>query len=86
MSDDREEFFAKYGHPERLADRETNVLVFLHSSQESAEVSAQRNRDIYGHPCHVELAGEGWITVVDLRPAVAEFALDGKRVNLDREN
>lgn len=70
----REERWEKYGYPERLADDiDGEVLVFGHTSQEAAEVSAKANREEYGHPCEVEQRNGRWVTVVDLRPRLAEI-------------
>jgi hypothetical protein len=51
------------------------VLVFAHGSREAAEAGAACNREHYGHPSRAELRESvGWVTVVDLRPAIARLA------------
>jgi hypothetical protein len=70
----RAAFVVLFGEPKRLPDREPGrVLVFRHSSREAAEVSAARNRSHHGHPSHVEQQDGGWLTVVDLRPSIADI-------------
>lgn len=70
-----EQLLAKYGkHPTRLNDRVPGeVLVFQHLSEEQADDYAQSNRVHYGHPVGVEQTTEGWITVVNLGPAIARI-------------
>jgi hypothetical protein len=67
----REELRERYGKPIRLPDREDNVLVSAHGSREAAEAYAAANRDVWGHPSTAEEIPV-WVTVTDLRPAMAE--------------
>lgn len=59
--------------PVRLVDEVPGeVLVFAHASEEEAKHSAKANREFYGHPSHHEQRII-WVTVVDIRPALAEL-------------
>jgi hypothetical protein len=69
-----------HGKPERLPAREEHVLAFRHSSQEAAEAYADSNRNHHGHPAWVEQTPDGWLSVVDLRPAVARAREEVARV------
>lgn len=56
---------------ERLPDDVPGrVMVFGHSSEAHAAVSAHRNRADYGHPAWHEQRAGRWVTVVDLRPRI----------------
>lgn len=61
-----EELFAK---PVRRADR-GDVLVFLHESQLAAESYAAANREFYGYDSTIEESDEGWLSLVDIGPAI----------------
>jgi hypothetical protein len=63
----------KYGTPERLADREADVLVFRHTCEESARAFAAANNEDGSHPSTVEELDGYWVTVVDLRPHLAQI-------------
>jgi hypothetical protein len=71
---------APYPRPARIrgdvSDEQGEVvLVFAHGSREAAEAGAACNREHYGHPSRAELRESvGWVTVVDLRPAIARLA------------
>lgn len=71
----------RYGQPRRLPDDvEGLVLVFGHASRAAAYAFALADRRVFGHPAERELReGVGWVSVVDLRPALAE--LDWRRLS-----
>jgi hypothetical protein len=73
----------EHGRPSRLPDDvDGAVLVFGHRDEEAARVFAAANRAVYGHPAAVDLReAVGWVSVVDLRPRLAE--LDRERFGLD---
>lgn len=72
----RDELLAAHGQPTRLPDDvEGQVLAFAHSSRESAEAFAAADVEWFGHPAYAELRESiGWVSVVDLRPAIAQAA------------
>lgn len=75
----REELVEKYGWPTRLPDDiEGKVIVFGHESHESARAFADSNKKNNGHPTWVERRYEQWVSVVDLRPALAQIEKDFK--------
>jgi hypothetical protein len=67
----REELRERYGMPRRLPDREDDVLPVGHGSREAAEAYAAADRDVWGYPSTAEQIPV-WVTVVDLRPVIAE--------------
>lgn len=74
MSLSREDRWEKYGYPTRLPDDlDGLILVFGHTSREAAESSAKANRVEHGHPSHAENRDGQWVSVVDLRPRIAQI-------------
>jgi hypothetical protein len=69
----REQLVRLFGWPDRLPDDvRGEVLVFGHGSKLAAESYAAADWSIFGHPSRAEVReGVGWVTVVDLRPAIA---------------
>lgn len=65
-------YWSRCGFPRRVRDDVAGVvLVFAAGSRESAEASAAANREVWGHPARAELReAVGWVSVVDLRPAL----------------
>ncbi len=79
----RERLYREHGVPRRVRDDvEGRVLVFAHRDEQAAKLYATADRVVYGHPASVELRESvGWVTVVDLRPRLAE--LDRERFGVD---
>lgn len=70
----REELLEKYGTPTRLPDDiEGKVLAFGHESHEAAHAYVQANKEHYDHRAWVERRYGQWVSVVDLRPAIARI-------------
>lgn len=71
----REQLFAKYNkYPTQVADRVPGeVFVFTHATLSEANDYAEANREHYGHPVSVEKTDDGWLTVVNLGPAIARI-------------
>lgn len=77
----RDQLWREHGAPVRVRDDvDGQVLVFAHADEGAARVFAAADRVIYGHPTSVELReAVGWVSVVDLRPRLAE--LERRRVS-----
>lgn len=73
----RAEHRRRFGEGRRLPDDLPGHQVIVTTwdgSQEAAEIAAEGNRELYGHPSWAELReGVGWVTVTDLRPAMARI-------------
>jgi hypothetical protein len=60
---------AKYGNPERVADRAKHILAWRHASEESARAFAAAN----GSEGSVWYEDGEWLSVVDMRARIAEL-------------
>ena len=76
-----EELIAKYGTPTFYEWRENStVYVSLHKTEESARAFANSNNSKHKHIAWVEKAPHdaGWLSITDLRPALAQLDRKGK--------
>lgn len=70
----REELIAKYGLPTRRRDRVNGtILVFQHETLEAAQAYVDANEENYDHPGWIEEENGRFLSLVDLRPAIAEI-------------
>ncbi len=71
----RDYLHIRYGLPRRILDDiPGQVIVFAHASRAAAEAYADGDRRYYDHPATVQLReAVGWVSVVDLRPAIARI-------------
>lgn len=73
----REELLEEYGQPTRLPDDiDGQVLVFGHDSEEAALAYVDANIEHYDHEAWMEQREGQWVSVVDLRPAIARIERD----------
>lgn len=70
----REELLEKYGQSRRLPDDiEGKVIVFGHDSEEAALAYVDANIEHYDHEAWMENRDGQWVSIVDLRPAIARI-------------
>jgi hypothetical protein len=74
MSLSREELLERYGQPARLPDDlDGKILVFGHDSEEAALAYVDANIEHYDHEAWMENRDGQWVSVVDLRPRIAQI-------------
>lgn len=64
----------RFGPGRRLPDdiEDEVIVITWDGDKEAAEFAAAGNREFFDHPSHAELRESvGWVTICDLRPAIA---------------